>query len=266
MKYILPILLFFINLTIHAQQIQLEEKVYLKNGSIIRGNVIEQIPNKTLKIQTADGSIFVYEMEQVEKITKEPIEAKQNIFKSDQSHQQSNKDYLENKIGRPMGMVQFFGVGYQDMSDYVTIKTAYFNYNFVYGYQFINHIFVGGGVGMEHMVGDIVNKVYNLRIPIFGTLKFNFTDTQVSPFIRCDLGHYFNTYDYLGNGFFFHPTIGLDFNLGRAKRKALFLSFSIAEYGGNIIISGYSYNGISRRGYNNNKFHLKSGMNFGLRF
>lgn len=45
--------------------------VYLKNGSVIRGMVIEQTPNLSLKIQTKDGSIFVYKMEEVEKITKE---------------------------------------------------------------------------------------------------------------------------------------------------------------------------------------------------
>ncbi|PCJ65495.1 MAG: hypothetical protein COA58_08785 [Bacteroidetes bacterium] len=46
--------------------------LYLKNGSIIRGQIIEQVPNKSLKIQTAGGSIFVYKMEEVEKIIKEP--------------------------------------------------------------------------------------------------------------------------------------------------------------------------------------------------
>lgn len=45
--------------------------VYLKNGASIRGMIIEQIPNKQIKIRTADGSIFVYKMEEVEKITKE---------------------------------------------------------------------------------------------------------------------------------------------------------------------------------------------------
>ncbi|MFN5983557.1 MAG: hypothetical protein ACK479_08835 [Fluviicola sp.] len=45
--------------------------VYLKNGSIIRGQIIEQIPNQSLKIRTNDGSVFVYKMEEVEKIVKE---------------------------------------------------------------------------------------------------------------------------------------------------------------------------------------------------
>jgi len=48
-----------------------DEVVYLKNGSIIRGTVIEQIPGETLKIKTADGSVFQYRMSEVEKITKE---------------------------------------------------------------------------------------------------------------------------------------------------------------------------------------------------
>jgi hypothetical protein len=45
--------------------------VYLKNGSIIKGTIIEQVPNKTIKMQTGDGNIFVYDFKEIEKITKE---------------------------------------------------------------------------------------------------------------------------------------------------------------------------------------------------
>ena len=47
------------------------ETIYLKNGSVIKGEVIEQVPGKSLKIKTRDGSIFVYQMDEVEKITKD---------------------------------------------------------------------------------------------------------------------------------------------------------------------------------------------------
>jgi opacity protein-like surface antigen len=50
---------------------QVDEVLYLKNGSIIRGTIIEQIPNVSVKIRTLDGSIFVYKVEEIEKITKE---------------------------------------------------------------------------------------------------------------------------------------------------------------------------------------------------
>jgi nitrogen regulatory protein PII len=32
---------------------------------------VEQVPNKSIKIQPADGSIFVYNIEEIEKMTKE---------------------------------------------------------------------------------------------------------------------------------------------------------------------------------------------------
>lgn len=52
-----------------AQQTQ--ETVYLRNGSIIKGEVVEQVPGSSIKVRTADGSIFVYNEEEVERITKE---------------------------------------------------------------------------------------------------------------------------------------------------------------------------------------------------
>ena len=48
--------------------------VHLKNGSIIRGMIVVIIPNETIKIETADGSIFVYQMDEVEKMVKEQLE------------------------------------------------------------------------------------------------------------------------------------------------------------------------------------------------
>jgi hypothetical protein len=45
--------------------------VYLKNGSIIKGIITEQKPNQSLKIQTKDGSTFVYNYSDIEKVTKE---------------------------------------------------------------------------------------------------------------------------------------------------------------------------------------------------
>ncbi len=57
-------------MTTFAQQ-NYDDVVYLKNGSVIRGIIIEQVPNVSLKLQTKDGNIFVYKMEEVEKMTKE---------------------------------------------------------------------------------------------------------------------------------------------------------------------------------------------------
>ena len=52
---------------------QMEDVLYLKDGSIVRGVVIEQIPGESLKIRTQGGSVFVYTMDEITKMTKEPL-------------------------------------------------------------------------------------------------------------------------------------------------------------------------------------------------
>ena len=51
----------------------LEDVVYLKDGTIVRGTIIEQIPGESLKIQTQGGSTFLYALEEIAKIVKEPV-------------------------------------------------------------------------------------------------------------------------------------------------------------------------------------------------
>ena len=50
--------------------------VHLKNGSVLKGVILEQIPNESLKLRLYDGSVFVFRADEIEKITLE--EAVQN--------------------------------------------------------------------------------------------------------------------------------------------------------------------------------------------
>jgi len=54
-----------------TQYNEMVDVVYLKNGGVRRGIIIEQIPGKSLKIKTNDGSVYVFKMDEIEKITKE---------------------------------------------------------------------------------------------------------------------------------------------------------------------------------------------------
>ena len=63
----------FISLEGSAYSQNMEDVVYLKNGSIIHGTIIEQIPNESIKIKTKDGNIFVYKIDEIEKMTREEI-------------------------------------------------------------------------------------------------------------------------------------------------------------------------------------------------
>lgn len=53
-----------------AQQ-QLEDVVYMKNGTVVRGTIVEQVPGKSLKIQTKDGNVFVFMLDDIQRTTKE---------------------------------------------------------------------------------------------------------------------------------------------------------------------------------------------------
>lgn len=56
--------------SISAQEMQ--DVVYLKNGSVIRGTIVEQVPGESILIQTVDGNRFRYLMEEIERMAKEP--------------------------------------------------------------------------------------------------------------------------------------------------------------------------------------------------
>jgi hypothetical protein len=50
---------------------QQSDLIYLKNGSRIKGQIVEQIIGSTIKIKTQDGSLFVFKSDEVEKIARE---------------------------------------------------------------------------------------------------------------------------------------------------------------------------------------------------
>lgn len=52
---------------------QMEDVVYLENGGIVRGTILEQIPDKSLKIKRRDGKEFKYRTRDIVRITREPI-------------------------------------------------------------------------------------------------------------------------------------------------------------------------------------------------
>lgn len=45
--------------------------VYCKNGSVVKGIITEQVPDKYITIQTDNGSTFVFQMSEIERIAKE---------------------------------------------------------------------------------------------------------------------------------------------------------------------------------------------------
>lgn len=57
---------------VRAQQVE-EDVVYLVNGSVLRGTIIEQRPGESISIRTRDGNIFIYRMDEISRIAREPV-------------------------------------------------------------------------------------------------------------------------------------------------------------------------------------------------
>ena len=58
---------------------QTEDVVYLDNGGIVRGRILEQIPDKSLKIKRRDGKEFNYRMHEIVRISREPAFGSQTL-------------------------------------------------------------------------------------------------------------------------------------------------------------------------------------------
>ena len=64
------IILFFLSILF---SVGYQDVIYLKDGDIVKGTIIETKPNKYIKIKS-DDNIFIYSMEEVDVIKKEEIE------------------------------------------------------------------------------------------------------------------------------------------------------------------------------------------------
>ncbi len=86
-KSVLFFLMVVVPFVVLSQQHIYKDVVELKNGSVIKGIIIEQIPNQQIKIQTADGSLFVFQIDEIAKLRKEFITEEQtNYFQQDKGY------------------------------------------------------------------------------------------------------------------------------------------------------------------------------------
>ncbi len=206
-RCLLPLLMLF-PLWCSAQT-DMEDVVYLKNGSIIHGIIIEQVPNVSIKIQTADRNVFVFRIEEVEKIAKEA---------APKSTGSGGKPGLAAEDLKQKGyslIAQMnVGVGYNDFVDKSSVGGHVIN-----GYQFSPNFFAGVGVGFDHHFSGAA------FLPLFADLRVNFLKTTVTPFVDVAAGWTFGlapekdvggvlANPSFGVKFFVSPKVALQFSVG----------------------------------------------------
>lgn len=166
-----------------------QDVVYLKNGSIIRGVILENIPNKSIKIETADRSVFVYQTDEIEKLATEIIPEKKESPLTNQGFQPGYKGIVE--------------LGFQTSVKY--LGTDRFILNIINGFQVSPYFSFGFGTGLQYY-----RDVEAYLVPVFIDFRANLMIQKVSPYLALGLGYSYDPkYDFSGVGFLLTPTIGV---------------------------------------------------------
>ncbi|PRY99741.1 outer membrane beta-barrel protein [Marinilabilia salmonicolor] len=162
--------LILLGLTIASfSQNNFRDVVHLKNGSIIKGNVTEIIPDKHIKIATADGSIFVYEMSEIDKMSKE------EGFSS--SHQKSTRpaDY---SAATSMGKIMISGSSELSYSSLLNERKISY-YDFFRDTESISEEYDQSGFNFKSSVAYFIYDGLAVGISIdYETLKYDYEDSE----------------------------------------------------------------------------------------
>ncbi|MFK7948395.1 MAG: hypothetical protein AB8G11_12465 [Saprospiraceae bacterium] len=196
-KYLLTIgLLAF---CINAEAQYYEEVIYLTNGSVIRGDVIKQTKEE-IKIQIAGGSILVYKMSEVDRITKEEKKEKEKRRTKDFTVQDTGF-YHAVSFGLLPGQGEFGNFAFGGSLHYV------------FGYQYKPIIGVGLGVGTDSYIYSEIRNIIPVYLEARGYLK----KQPFAPYYSVQAGYGFalvndtwNMTDASG-GLMIHPKIGFRF-------------------------------------------------------
>lgn len=180
-KVALSVLTLLLAASLHAQTT--DNIVYLKNGSVIKGDVIESVPDRHIKVRTADGSIFVYQMTEVDRIVRDEAPRTQPASDTPAGWQQQGHRGLDFTVS--LGPNIDFGNGSSSASFATEVEVGKkFNKNFYFG--------VGGGLsaGSGHVV-----------FPLFGSIRtfFPVAGSRVTPTLLFQGGYTVNP-DYDGTG------------------------------------------------------------------
>ena len=222
----LLLLLFVLLCNLTFGQNNMEEVVYLKNGSVIRGIIIEQIPNQSIKIQTKDRNVFVFKYDDIEKITKEnlPLENTSNKSKLAEFKKSGIIKQTETNYSPGIGVIKYGNNSVKNTSNSYGFRT-------VNGFQLNEHFSFGVGIGID----NYQNATF---LPITFDTRITFLKGKVSPVFIWNFGYAVGLNDIQG-GMTLNPQIGIKTFI--TKNVAYLFNFGYKVLGQEITyIDGYN--------------------------
>jgi hypothetical protein len=196
--------------------------VHLKDGSIIKGIIIEQIPNKQIKVETSDGSVFVYEMDEIEKMSKE------KISESSASWGNNNQDFSSPTAKGKMIMSGSSDISFSSMSPDGGDSQTEFKIRPTVGTFVTDNFAIGIMLNYE----DYENGSMFLLGPL---IRYYFGTSNIKPYLQAEYAFGNQKYDDYngeqkvdidsyafggGAAFFLNQHISIDIGLAYAKASA----------------------------------------------
>lgn len=142
--------------TLLAQD-NLEDVVYLKNGNIYRGLIIEQVPGESIKIKTIGGNVFGVQISDIQKLTKEEKIVLTSPTSSSSSTSVSNtnssvnpvvNDTMVVRVRKPWERKRGYLMQVNFIADFLE-----FGVRVVNGYKINRYAQIGIGLGVDGVVG-----------------------------------------------------------------------------------------------------------------
>lgn len=227
-KLVLLTFLLVVGFTLSAQS--LSQVVHLKNGNMIRGEIVEMIPDESLTIRSGDGKLYTYQMSEVTSI-------KQNtssISKLDNDPIYGDAVNSTSPLRRKTTFRTFIEAGYsvnvRKVKEYEN-KTDYnrFELSFTLGNQFNDLFYLGIGSGVSYFP-----HYSKISYPVFFNPRFNINSRSDPSFlIDLKVGYALGQQD--TRGFYAFSGVGLRFAPASSARVNVLLGFT------NYIVDGVVY-------------------------
>lgn len=182
-----------------------EDKLLLKNGTLISGQVVEVIDSQKVVFKTVNGDVLTYPMIEVQKIAYED----DSIVMPKAENTNKYVDYSQ--LDKGFFIAPEVQASYSCLSENNMIGVEL---GVVGGYRFNEYLRVGLGLGARYYINDNVRYQNSLwAMPIYANIRGNIISMEhrhIIPYYSFDIGAT------IGDGFFFRPTIGLRFGEPRS--------------------------------------------------
>ncbi|MGN0028448.1 MAG: hypothetical protein ACI35Q_01770 [Marinilabiliaceae bacterium] len=239
-----------------------QDVVYLRNGSVIHGDVVEVTP-QSVKVVNGFGDRMVFEMPDVERIVKEPRPAA--ALSPATAAEAPASDALGCPARGYRGFVDFnvmegFLVndgGYDGHYSHAGLLTTH-------GYQFNPRIFVGAGLGVLWQTDDNQGSDFDCLIPVYSAFRCDFVARKVSPFVDVRLGGFSNTANSEFRGFYMSLAVGVRVRRFNASLGYEYLNNfgELTDYDGD---DDYYWETCDSPSLRTHSFVMRFGVDFGRR-